>query len=229
MKILIVDDDPNIRQLLQITLQVEGYEVALAEDGAQALQLLQREPVDLILLDLMLPEVDGWQVCRKVRETSETPMIMLTAKDDEVDTILGLKLGADDYITKPFSPRELVARVEAVIRRTIRGNGGSAHVLSFPGLSIDQMRRQVKINGEDLEISPKEFEILWEMGQYPGHVYTRESLLDKIWGYDYYGTTRTVDVHIKRLRAKMEQAQPHYSYIQTVWGVGYKFEVTPIE
>lgn len=229
MKILIVDDDPNIRQLLQLTLQVEGYEVVQAEDGARALSLLEREPVDLIVLDLMLPEVDGWQVCRKVRETSEIPIIMLTAKDDEVDTILGLKLGADDYITKPFSPRELVARVEAVTRRTTRGNGGSPHILTFPGLSIDQTRRQVKLNGEDLEVSPKEFEILWEMGQRPGQVYTRESLLDKIWGYDYFGTTRTVDVHIKRLRAKMEQTQSHYSYIQTVWGVGYKFEVIPIE
>lgn len=229
MKILIVDDDPSIRQLLQITLQVEGYEVLQVEDGVKALRLLERESVDLILLDLMLPELDGWQVCRKVRETSEIPIIMLTAKDDEVDTILGLKLGADDYITKPFSPRELVARVEAVLRRANRLSGGAKNVLTFPGLTIDLARRQVKANGEDLEVSPKEFEILWEMGQRPGQVYSRESLLDKIWGYDYYGTTRTVDVHIKRLRAKMDQAQPQFSYIQTVWGVGYKFEVTPIE
>lgn len=229
MKILVVDDDLNIRQLLQITLQVEGYDVVQAEDGDKALKVLERENVDLLLLDLMLPGIDGWQVCRKVRETSEVPVIMLTAKEDEVDIVLGLKLGADDYITKPFSPRELVARVEAVLRRANRIHGGSKNVLIFPGLTIDLTRRQVKVNGEELEISPKEFDILWEMGQHSGQVYSRESLLDRIWGYDYYGTTRTVDVHIKRLRAKMDQLQPNRSYIQTVWGVGYKFEVVPIE
>lgn len=229
MKILVVDDDASIRQLLQITLQVEGYEVVLAEDGAQALTLVDTEQVDLIVLDLMLPHMDGWEVCRKVREKGDLPIIMLTAKDDEVDTILGLKQGADDYITKPFSPRELVARIEAVLRRSNRKSGGSKFCLHFPGLTVDLSRRAVTVNGEDMEVSPKEFDLLWEMGQRQGQVYSRESLLDKIWGYDYYGTTRTVDVHIKRIRAKLEEAQPKYTYIQTVWGVGYKFEVNAIE
>ncbi|WP_335876682.1 response regulator transcription factor [Anoxybacter fermentans] len=229
MKILVVDDDPNIRQLLQMTFQVEGYEVILAEDGKKALEQFKKNPVDLVVLDLMLPEIDGWQVCRKLREESDIPIIMLTAKDDEVDTILGLKLGADDYVTKPFSPRELLARVEAVLRRVNQTDGNSKYILTYPGITIDQMKRQVKVDGKEVELSPKEFDILWELAHRPGQVYSREKLLDRVWGYDYFGTTRTVDVHIKRLRAKLEEVQPRYNYIQTVWGVGYKFEVVPID
>nr|WP_127018015.1 response regulator transcription factor [Anoxybacter fermentans] len=229
VKILVVDDDPNIRQLLQMTFQVEGYEVILAEDGKKALEQFKKNPVDLVVLDLMLPEIDGWQVCRKLREESDIPIIMLTAKDDEVDTILGLKLGADDYVTKPFSPRELLARVEAVLRRVNQTDGNSKYILTYPGITIDQMKRQVKVDGKEVELSPKEFDILWELAHRPGQVYSREKLLDRVWGYDYFGTTRTVDVHIKRLRAKLEEVQPRYNYIQTVWGVGYKFEVVPID
>ncbi|AZR74963.1 DNA-binding response regulator [Anoxybacter fermentans] len=212
-----------------MTFQVEGYEVILAEDGKKALEQFKKNPVDLVVLDLMLPEIDGWQVCRKLREESDIPIIMLTAKDDEVDTILGLKLGADDYVTKPFSPRELLARVEAVLRRVNQTDGNSKYILTYPGITIDQMKRQVKVDGKEVELSPKEFDILWELAHRPGQVYSREKLLDRVWGYDYFGTTRTVDVHIKRLRAKLEEVQPRYNYIQTVWGVGYKFEVVPID
>lgn len=229
MKVLVVDDDPSIRQLLQITLQVEGYEVMLAEDGQKALEIAENQALDLVILDLMLPVIDGWQVCRRLREDRDWPIIMLTAKDEEVDTVTGLKIGADDYVTKPFSPRELVARIEAVLRRTNRLSGGPKNCITYPGITIDLMKREVSVNGVNIEMSPKEFEIIWEMAQRPGQVYSRETLLDKIWGYDYFGTSRTVDVHIKRLRAKLEQVQGHYSYIQTVWGVGYKFEVISIE
>lgn len=229
MKVLVVDDDPSIRQLLQIALQVEGYEVITAEDGKKALEITENQVLDLVILDLMLPVIDGWQVCRRIREDRDMPIIMLTAKDEEVDTVLGLKIGADDYVTKPFSPRELVARIEAVLRRTNRSSGGPKNFIDYPGFTVDLMKREVTVNGETIEMSPKEFEIIWEMAQRPGQVYSRETLLDKIWGYDYFGTSRTVDVHIKRLRAKLEQVQGNYSYIQTVWGVGYKFEVIPIE
>lgn len=227
MKILIADDDPNIRKLLQMTLEAEGYEVIQAANGREALEKVEKHPVDLLILDIMMPEVDGWQVCRQLQD-HDLPIIMLTAKDDEVDTILGLKMGADDYVTKPFSPRELVARVEAVLRRTKRNNG-SKELMTYPGLGIDRTKRKVVVNSEEIEISPKEFEILWEMGKRPGQVFSRDQLLDQVWGFDYIGTTRTVDVHIKRLRAKLEEIQPDYSYIQTVWGVGYKFEVEDLE
>lgn len=229
MRILVVDDDPGIRQLLQVTLQVEGYEVILAEDGLKALERLEEYPVDLVILDIMLPELDGWQVCKKIREESELPIIMLTAKDDEIDTILGLRLGADDYISKPFSPRELIARIEAVLRRTAGKQSGSKDVITFPGIVIDKSKRMVTVEGQEVEISPTEFDLLWEMAHRPGQVYNREVLLDRVWGYDYIGTTRTVDVHIKRLRSKLEKVQSRFSYIQTVWGVGYKFEVIGVE
>lgn len=227
MKILIADDDPNIRKLLQMTLEASGYEVIQAANGREALEQVEKHPLDLLILDIMMPEVDGWQVCRQLQD-QDLPIIMLTAKDDEVDTILGLKMGADDYVTKPFSPRELVARVEAVLRRTQRNNG-SKELINFPGLGIDRTKRKIVVNGEEIEISPKEFEILWEMGRRPGQVFSRDQLLDQVWGFEYIGTTRTVDVHIKRLRAKLEKIQPEFSYIQTVWGVGYKFEVEDFE
>ncbi len=229
MKILVVDDDPGIRQLLQITLQVEGYEVILAEDGKKALEIEAAHPIDLVILDLMLPGIDGWQVCKQIRVKSNLPIIMLTAKDDEIDTIMGLKIGADDYISKPFSPRELVARIEAVLRRTNRQSEDSNAMLTFPGLIIDQTRRIVTVGGQEIEISPTEFDLLWELAHRPGQVYNRDVLLDRVWGLDYIGTTRTVDVHIKRLRSKLEKDQTRYSYVQTVWGVGYKFEVIPID
>lgn len=226
MKILIVDDDPSIRQLLQVTLEVEGYEVIQAEDGEKALAIVAENNLDLVILDLMLPRMDGWKVCRLIRQDYDLPIIMLTAKDDEVDTILGLKLGADDYISKPFSPRELVARIEAVMRRVT--NTASKDLLFFPGMVIDQSKRMVKMDDKQIDISPTEFALLWEMAHRPGQVYEREVLLDRVWGYDYIGTNRTVDVHIKRLRSKLEKYRTGYTYIQTVWGIGYKFEVIPI-
>lgn len=226
MMILVVDDDPGIRQLLQVTFQIENFEVILAEDGQEALDAVEKEKPDLVVLDLMLPIIDGWQVCKQLRVIyDDLPIIMLTAKGEETDTIIGLKLGADDYVSKPFSPKELVARVEAVLRRANRNGTHGKDFLVFPGLMIDQKKRVVKINDEEIEISPKEFDILWELARRPGQVYKREVLLDRVWGYDYIGTTRTVDVHIKRLRAKLEEKQMKYTYVQTVWGVGYKFEV----
>ena len=228
MKILIADDDQNIRQLLKMTLEVEGYDTLFAEDGQQALETFEENQVDLVILDIMMPRLDGWEVCRKIREKSDIPIIMLTAKDDEVDTILGLKLGADDYISKPFSPKELVARMEAILRRIkneTEKEEVSNDILSFPGLAIDKNKRQVELAEEEIELSPKEFDILWELAHRPGQVYSREKLLDRVWGYDYIGMPRTVDVHIKRLRAKLEKNRTDYNYIQTVWGVGYKFEV----
>lgn len=228
MKILIADDDQNIRQLLKMTLEVEGYDTLFAEDGQQALETFEENQVDLVILDIMMPRLDGWEVCRKIREKSDIPIIMLTAKDDEVDTILGLKLGADDYISKPFSPKELVARMEAILRRIkneTEKEEVSNDILSFPDLVIDKNKRQVELAEEEIELSPKEFDILWELAHRPGQVYSREKLLDRVWGYDYIGMPRTVDVHIKRLRAKLEKNRTDYNYIQTVWGVGYKFEV----
>ncbi len=229
MKVLVVDDDLSIRQLLQMTLQVENYEVVLAEDGAQALRILDEDSVDLVVLDLMLPKIDGWKVCRQLREEeNDIPIIMLTARDDEMDTIMGLKLGADDYITKPFSPRELIARIEAVLRRS-NHVGNSDNFITFQGIVIDKSKRKVGVNGEEVDLSPKEFDILWDLALHPGQIFSREQLLDNVWGYDYVGTDRTVDVHIKRLRSKLEKKHVDYSYIQTVWGVGYKFEVIALE
>ncbi len=228
-KILVVDDDFSIRQLLQVTLQVEGYDVILAEDGKEALDKLEEELVDLVVLDLMLPKIDGWKVCRQLREDgNDIPIIMLTARDDEMDTILGLKIGADDYITKPFSPRELVARIEAVLRRFSRLED-SNNLLQYSGIMIDKIKRKVIVSKEEIELSPKEFDILWDLAEHPGQIFSREHLLDKVWGFDYIGTDRTVDVHIKRLRSKLEIKESAYRYIQTVWGVGYKFEVKEVE
>ncbi|MDR1530704.1 MAG: response regulator transcription factor [Clostridiales bacterium] len=224
IKILIVDDDRNISELLTLYLEKEGYETRAAFAGRKALQEFQQFAPHLVLLDLMLPEMDGYQVCGELRKVSAVPVIMLTAKGETFDKVLGLELGADDYIVKPFEPKELVARVKAVLRRYERKEPQNADKLAvFPNLAINQATYTVTYYDTVLELPPKEFELLFFLAQHPNQVFTREKLLDHIWGYEFVGDTRTVDVHIKRLREKMPR-QDLWG-IKTVWGVGYKFEV----
>ena len=223
LKILLVDDDPNIRQLVNLYLEKEGFEVAMADRGDEALKLFRESPPNLILLDVMLPGMDGWQVCREVRKVSNIPIIMLTAKDETFDKVLGLELGADDYIVKPFEMKELVARIKAVLRR-FQTTETPGKELSFPGLTINISQYTVTFMGRELEMPPKELELLYFLASHPGMVFTREQLLEQVWGYDYFGDSRTVDVHVKRLREKLEGVSDSWG-LKTVWGVGYKFEV----
>ena len=225
-KILLVDDDPNIRQLVNLYLEKEGFEVTMADRGDTALKLFHQSPPNLMLLDLMLPGMDGWQVCREVRKTSNIPIIMLTAKDETFDKVLGLELGADDYIVKPFDMKELVARIKAVLRRFQQPeSGGEGKELAFPGLTVNLSQYAVNYMGRELEMPPKELELLYFLASHPNQVFTREQLLEQVWGYDYFGDSRTVDVHVKRLREKLEGGEQMGWLIKTVWGVGYKFEV----
>ena len=224
LKILLVDDDPNIRQLVNLYLEKEGFEVAMADRGDEALKLFRESPPNLMLLDVMLPGMDGWQVCREVRKTSNIPIIMLTAKDETFDKVLGLELGADDYVVKPFDMKELVARIKAVYRR-FQAAETQEKELSFPGLTININQYSVKYMGRELEMPPKELELLYFLASHPGMVFTREQLLEQVWGYDYFGDSRTVDVHVKRLREKLTEGEKLGWMIKTVWGVGYKFEV----
>jgi len=220
---LVVDDDKHICELVKMYLEDE-YTVELAYDGAIVADKIRQTNPALVILDLMLPFKNGWEVCKEIRSQWDLPIIMLTAKGEELDKVLGLELGADDYITKPFSPRELAARVKAVLRR-IRGEAKNPHLLKFPGIVLDSARHSVLVNDQFVELTPKEFEVLWLLASNPGKVYSRELLLDKIWGYDYFGDTRAVDSQIKRLRKKLEAVPGSLLYIQTVWGIGYKFEV----
>ena len=227
-KILVVDDDPNISDLLKMYFENEGYEVKVANDGAEGINFFKMYEPDLVLLDIMLPKKDGWQVCREIREISSKPIIMVTAKGEVFDKVLGLELGADDYMEKPFDTKELVARVKAVLRRykaVPETNGESeVRVVTFPDLTINLTNYSVLFMGRNIDMPPKELELLFFMASSPNHVFTREQLLDQIWGYEYIGDTRTVDVHIKRLREKLGD---HESWrIATIWGIGYKFEVT---
>ena len=225
-KILLVDDDPNIRQLVNLYLEKEGFEVSMADRGDTALAQFKQSPPNLMLLDLMLPGMDGWQVCREVRKTSNVPIIMLTAKDETFDKVLGLELGADDYIVKPFDMKELVARIKAVIRRYQQPEAQEGgRELSFPGLTVNISQYTVNFMGKELEMPPKELELLNFLASHPNQVFTREQLLEQVWGYDYFGDSRTVDVHVKRLREKLEGGEQMGWQIKTVWGVGYKFEV----
>ena len=225
LKILLVDDDPNIRQLVNLYLEKEGFEVEMADRGDTALQRFKASPPNLILLDIMLPGMDGWQVCREIRKISNVPIIMLTAKDETFDKVLGLELGADDYVAKPFDMKELVARIKAVSRRFQPAETPDNKELSFPGLSVNISQYTVMYMGRELEMPPKELELLYFLAAHPGMVFTREQLLEQVWGYDYFGDSRTVDVHVKRLREKLTEGEKLGWLIKTVWGVGYKFEV----
>lgn len=225
--VLVVDDEENVSELLKLYLEAEGFEVSTAEDGLQALEVANQIHPDLIILDIMLPYKNGWQVAKELRLTMDTPIIILSAKGEESDKILGLNLGGDDYVTKPFSPGEIIARVKAILRRS-KPEGSKNEILEFPNLLINLSKYEVIVEGERIITTPKEVELLWLLSSNLGHVFTRNQLLDKIWGYAYLGDSRTVDTHIKRLRRKIENGQP-YSYLQTVWGVGYKFEVSKNE
>ena len=222
--IMIVDDDPNIAQLVKLYLEKDGYQTIVCARGDTALEKFRQNPPGLMILDLMLPGMDGWQVCRAVRQISQIPIIMLTAKDETFDKVLGLELGADDYMTKPFEGKELVARVKAVLRRSMSSNA-EKDPLSFPGLTISQEKYEVYYQGKLVEMPPKELEVLYFLAAHQNRVFTREQLLEQVWGFDFFGDSRTVDVHIKRLREKLPGCENLGWSIRTVWSVGYKFEV----
>ena len=224
-KILIVDDDANICELLRLYLEKDGFDTVVANDGEQAVEYASKYSPDLILLDIMLPKLDGWQVCREIRKTSETPIIMLTAKGETFDKILGLELGADDYVSKPFDTKEVIARIKAVLRRTNDSDKGSQiSDVRYDKLRINLTNYEHEVNGVKIDTPPKELELIYHLASNPNRVYTRDQLLDEVWGFDYYGDSRTVDVHVKRLREKLENVSDEWS-LKTVWGVGYKFEV----
>ena len=225
VSVLIVEDDRNIAELLQMYLEKEGYAVTVAHDGGQGLSKFRAIRPDLVLLDVMMPVMDGWAVCRAIRAEGNTPVIMLTAKSQTDDKVLGLKTGADDYITKPFEMKEVLARIEAVLRRTSGTTVDTAsRRLVFDKLVIDMDAFELLIDGKKVDTPPKEMELLFFLASSPNRVYTRNQLLDEVWGFDYFGDSRTVDVHVKRLREKLEGVSENWS-LKTVWGVGYKFEV----
>ena len=224
-KILIVDDDENICELLRLYLEKDGFDTIVANDGEQAVDFAAKYSPDLILLDIMLPKLDGWQVCREIRKTSETPIIMLTAKGETFDKILGLELGADDYVSKPFDTKEVIARIKAVLRRSHEKDKASqVSEVRYDKLRINLTNYELEVNGVKIDTPPKELELIYHLASNPNRVYTRDQLLDEVWGFDYYGDSRTVDVHVKRLREKLENVSDEWS-LKTVWGVGYKFEV----
>ena len=222
-KIFIVDDDVNICELLRLYLEKEGFQVILGYSGSNAVEIFKNEAPSLVILDIMLPDMDGWQVCKKIRRISDFPIIMFTAKGETFDKVLGLELGADDYIVKPFEPKELVARVKAVLRR-FDNKKTDVKELVFPNLTINLSTYELKVNGKEVDAPPKELELLYFLASNQNKVFTREQLLQKVWGFDYYGDSRTVDVHIKRIREKLDPQDRNWQ-LKTVWGVGYKFEV----
>lgn len=222
-KILVVDDDKNICELLRLYIEKEGFSVLMAHDGRKALDVFNEETPDLVLLDIMLPELDGWQVCRAIRKSSQCPIIMLTAKGETPDKVLGLDLGADDYVVKPFEAKEVVARVRAVLRRTQK-NEDEDKIVKYDKLCINLVNYELLVDGKKVETPPKEMELIYHLASNPNRVFTRNQLLDEVWGFDYYGDSRTVDVHVKRLREKLEGVSEKWA-LKTVWGVGYKFEV----
>ena len=225
ISVLVVEDDPNIRELLQLYLEKDGYAVTLAADGGQGLAKFHAIKPDLVLLDVMMPVMDGWAVCKAIRAEDNTPVIMLTAKGETDDKVAGLKTGADDYVTKPFEMKELLARIEAVLRRSDRANEPEvSRRLVFDKLTIDMDAFELTVDGKKVDAPPKEMELLYYLASTPNRVYTRNQLLDEVWGFDYFGDSRTVDVHVKRLREKLEGVSDKWS-VKTVWGVGYKFEV----
>ena len=222
-KILIVDDDKNISELLRLYLTKEGYQTVLAHDGEAALAVFAQQNPALVLLDVMMPKMDGWEVCRRIRAQGAPPMIMLTAKGETFDKVLGLELGADDYVVKPFDAKEVIARIKAVLRRCGAAEESREGVLAYDGLSVDMSRYELKVKGKTVDAPPKELELLSFLASHPNRVFTRDQLLDEVWGFEYYGDSRTVDVHIKRLREKLDGISEQWS-LKTVWGVGYKFE-----
>ncbi len=222
--VLLVEDDARVAEVVRLYLDKAELRVTTVGDGRAALQAFRQARPDLVILDVMLPGLDGWEVCRNLRQEADTPIIMLTARGTGAEKVLGLELGADDYVVKPFDPAELVARVKAVLRRSRRNVGDSP--LSLPGLLVDPARRLVEVEGEEVPMTPKEFDLLLFLGRHAGRVFTREQILNEVWGYDFLGDSRTVDVHVKRLRRKIEgEGRPWR--IATVWGVGYKFEADP--
>lgn len=224
-KVLVVDDDLNICELLRLYLEKEGYNVIIANDGISAINSFQENHPDIVLLDIMLPQLDGWQVCREIRKFSEKPIIMLTAKGETFDKVLGLELGADDYVVKPFDAKEVLARIKAVLRRTSSPTVEENKEVRYDNLLINRTNYELRVRGQKVDTPPKELELIYHLASNPNRVFTRDQLLDEIWGYDYYGDSRTVDVHVKRLREKLEGVSDKWA-LKTVWGVGYKFEVT---
>ena len=223
-KILVVEDDHNISDLIRMYLDKEGFEVYTAFDGGKAIELFRSVEPDMVLLDIMLPVMDGWSVCAKIRETSRTPIIMITAKSEVFDRIQGLEMGADDYIVKPFEMKELIARINAVLRRTEIPDDTKKRLV-FDNMEINLDSYELTVAGNKIDTPPKELELLYHLASTPNRVYTRNQLLDEVWGFDYFGDSRTVDVHIKRLREKVEGVSEQWA-LKTVWGVGYKFELT---
>lgn len=224
--ILIVDDEENICELIRLYVEKEGYRAMIATNGQEAMDKFRTEKPDMVLLDIMLPIKDGWQVCREIRAIDDTPIIMLTAKGETFDKVLGLELGADDYMVKPFEPKELLARMKAVLRRTIgrAEEDPEDNEIVFDGLRVNQTTYDVYLDEEKIEMPPKEFELLYFLAKNANKVFTRDQLLDEIWGYEFFGDSRTVDVHMKRIREKIEKEDKTW-HLKTVWGVGYKFEV----
>ena len=222
-RIMIVDDDANICELVRLYLEKEGYETSVCLDGERALEEFKNRQPDMAILDIMMPKVDGITVCREIRKTSDMPIIMLTAKGETFDKVLGLELGADDYIVKPFEGKELVARVKAVLRRYMKDED-ELKVIEYKDLSINLTNYELTVGGNVIETPPKELELLYFLASHPNRVFTREQLLEDVWGFDYYGDSRTLDVHVKRLREKLEGFEDAWE-LRTVWGVGYKFEV----
>ena len=223
-KILVVDDDSNIAELLRFYLEKEDYEVTVKSNGKDAVKAFSEISPDLMLLDIMLPKMDGWQVCREIRRFSSKPIIMLSAKGETVDKVLGLELGADDYISKPFEIKEVLARIKAVFRRYSADDTEDIREVKYENISINLENYELRVNGVQVDTPPKEMELIYHLACNPNRVFTRDQLLDEVWGFDYYGDSRTVDVHVKRLREKLDGVSDKWS-LKTVWGVGYKFEV----
>ena len=224
-KLLVVDDDPNICELLRLYFEKEGYQVKTASDGFEGVSIFKNFDPDLVLLDIMMPRKDGWQVCREIREVSAKPIIMITAKNETFDKVLGLELGADDFVVNPFDMNELYARIKAVLRRcNTHEEPGDSEVIKFENIEISKQKYELKLKGRSVDIPPKELELLYFLASNYNRVFTRDQLLDKVWGFDYLGDSRTVDVHVKRLREKLDGVSDKWT-LKTVWGVGYKFEV----
>lgn len=223
-KILVVDDDPSICEVLRLYLEKDGYSVSIANDGETALKMFTEMPQDIMLIDIMLPKMDGNQLCREIRQISNVPIIMISAKEETFDKVLALELGADDYIIKPFDAKEVIARIKAVLRRTKSKNFEEIKVIEYDNLSINLTNYELKVQGKSIPTPPKELELIYHLASNPNRVFTRDQLLDEVWGFDYYGDSRTVDVHVKRLREKLEGASNEWE-LKTVWGVGYKFDL----